>query len=100
MTIDEFIAWASLASGSEIANAQSFTRELCIALDLPPPNLAKDDAAANDYVFERCVLFQHGDGSSTKFPRRSEATYRRQSPQACVAAHAAGAHENRRHADR
>jgi len=65
MTIDEFIAWGSKASGSEIANAQSFTRELCVALDLPPPNLAKDDNAGNDYVFERSVLFQHGDGSST-----------------------------------
>ena len=65
MTIDEFIAWGSKASGSEIANAQSFTRELCVALDLPPPNLAKDDNAGNDYVFERSLLFQHGDGSST-----------------------------------
>jgi len=65
MTIDEFIAWGSKASGSEIANAQSFTRELCIALDLQPPNLARDDNAANDYVFERSVLFQHSDGSST-----------------------------------
>ena len=65
MTIDEFIAWGSKASGSETANAQSFTRELCIALDLPPPNLAADNNAANDYVFERSVLFQHGDGSST-----------------------------------
>ena len=100
MTIDEFIAWASLASGSEIANAHTFTRELCVALELPPPNLASDDAAANDYVLERSVLFQHGDGSSTKFPRRSEATHRRQSPQAHVTAHVAGAHENRRHADR
>jgi hypothetical protein len=65
MTIDEFIAWGSKASGSEIANAQTFTRELCLALGLPPPNLAKDDNAANDYVFERSVLFQYGDGSTT-----------------------------------
>ena len=65
MTIDEFIAWGSKASGSERSNAQTFTRELCIALDLPPPNLAKDDNGTNDYVFERSVLFQHGDGSST-----------------------------------
>ena len=57
MTIDEFIAWGNKASGSEIANAQSFTRELCVALDLPPPNLAKADNAGNDYVFERSVLF-------------------------------------------
>ena len=68
MTIDEFIAWGSKASGSEIANAQSFTRELCIALDLPPPNLAAADNAGNDYVFERSVQFHLGDGSSsTKF---------------------------------
>lgn len=53
MTIDEFIALGSKASGSEIANAQSFTRELCIALDLPPPNLAADDKAANDYAAQR-----------------------------------------------
>ena len=57
MTIDEFIARTSKATGSERANAQSFTRELCVALDLPPPNLAKADNAGNDYVFERSVLF-------------------------------------------
>ena len=51
MTIDKFIAWGKTASGSEIANSQSFTRELCLALDLPPPNLAKHDNAANGSVF-------------------------------------------------
>ncbi len=65
INIDEPIARASKASGSEIPSARTIARELCIALDLPPPNLAVDDNRANDYVFERSVLFQHGDGSST-----------------------------------
>ncbi len=65
MTIEEFIAWGSKATGSERANAQTFISKLCAALDLPPPDLAKDDNAENDYVFERSVVFQHGDGSST-----------------------------------
>ncbi len=65
MTIDEFIVWGSKASGSERANAQTFISKLCVALDLPSPNPASNDNADNDYVFERSVLFQHGDGSST-----------------------------------
>ena len=54
-----------MASGSERCNAQTFTRELCVALDLPPPNLALGAHADDDCVFERSVVFQHGDGSST-----------------------------------
>lgn len=50
MKIDDFIAWGSKATGSERANAQTFTIELCAALDLPPPNPASDDNANNDYV--------------------------------------------------
>ena len=65
MTIDEFIAWGSKATGSERSNAQTFINKLCAALDVPSPKAASDDNAKNDYIFERSVLFQHGDGSST-----------------------------------
>lgn len=63
MTVDEFIARWSRATGSELANAQLFVTELCATLDLPQPNPATDDVRHNDYVFERAITFAHGDGS-------------------------------------
>lgn len=48
------------------ANAQSFVRELTELLELPPPNPAREDTRGNDYVFERRVIFRHGDGSSSE----------------------------------
>lgn len=61
----EFIARWSAATGSELANAQSFVRELCDLLGVEPPNPATDDPAANAYVFERAISFQNPDGSTS-----------------------------------
>ena len=66
MTPAEFIARWQHASGTELANAQSFVRELAELLDLPPPNPAREDTRDNDYVFERRVIFHHGDGKAPK----------------------------------
>ena len=66
MTSEEFIARWQHASGSELANAQSFVRELAELLGEPPPNPAREDTRDNDYVFERRVIFHHGDGSSSE----------------------------------
>lgn len=66
MTPTDFIARWQHASGSELANAQSFVRELAELLDEPPPNPAREDTRDNDYVFERRVIFRHGDGSSSE----------------------------------
>ncbi|MBL8443450.1 MAG: class I SAM-dependent DNA methyltransferase, partial [Zoogloeaceae bacterium] len=66
MTPTEFIARWQHASGSELANAQSFVRELAELLGEPPPNPAREDTRDNDYVFERRVIFRHGDGSASE----------------------------------
>ncbi len=66
MTPAEFIARWQHASGSELANAQSFVRELAELLDEAPPNPAREDTRDNDYVFERRVIFHHGDGSTAE----------------------------------
>ena len=66
MTPDTFITRWQHADGSELANAQSFVRELCELLDVPVPDPARADTRDNAYVFERRVLFKHGDGSSSE----------------------------------
>lgn len=60
-----FIARWSAATGSELANAQSFVRELCDLLGVEPPHPATDDPTANAYVFERAISFQNPDGSTS-----------------------------------
>lgn len=66
MTPDAFIARWTHADGSELANAQSFTRELCELLEVPVPDPARADTADNAYVFERRVVFRHGDGGTSE----------------------------------
>jgi hypothetical protein len=61
-----FIARWSAASGSELANAQSFVRELCALLDVPVPDPARAETADNAYVFERRIIFRHGSGSTSE----------------------------------
>jgi hypothetical protein len=60
--IDAFITRWEKATGSERANYQLFLTELCALLGLPQPEPASEDTRDNAYVFERRVLFQHGDG--------------------------------------
>ena len=56
-----FIArWAGVQA-SELATAQSFVIELCALLGVERPH----PSAAQDYMFERPVTFQHGDGSTS-----------------------------------
>lgn len=66
MTPDTFIARWQHADGSELANGQSFTRELCELLDVPIPDPARADTAENAYVYERRVIFRHGDGATSE----------------------------------
>jgi hypothetical protein len=63
--LDVLIAESKASGGSELANYQLFVVRLCEALALPPPAMAKEENALNDYVFERWVAFKHADGSST-----------------------------------
>jgi hypothetical protein len=65
MTPDQFITRWQNVGGSERANYQLFIADLCVLLDLPKPDPAQDDTRDNAYVFERRVIFKHGDGGSS-----------------------------------
>ena len=60
-----FIARWQHQSGSERANYQLFVTELCRLLGVDEPGPASEDTRDNAYVFERRVVFAHGDGSSS-----------------------------------
>lgn len=64
--VSAFIARWRDADGTELANAQTFTRELCELLALPLPEPSRADTQDNAYVFERRVVFAHGDGSTSE----------------------------------
>lgn len=53
-------------SGSERANYQLFIAGLCDLLDMPHPGPAHEDTRDNAFVFERRVVFSHGDGSTAR----------------------------------
>lgn len=64
--IQAFIDCWLPSGGAERANYQSFLNELCdvIAVQRPEPTVADD--AHNAYVFERQVIFNNGDGSTSR----------------------------------
>ncbi|MHB1124467.1 MAG: class I SAM-dependent DNA methyltransferase [Ramlibacter sp.] len=58
---EDFMArWRGVAA-SELATAQTFVLELCVLLGVDKPH----PTAEQDYMFERPVRFQHGDGSAS-----------------------------------
>lgn len=63
--LEKLIAEASDSGGSEMANYQLFVVGLTDALGLPRPDMAKEENALNDYVFERRIDFKHRDGTRT-----------------------------------
>lgn len=63
--VEAFIRRWEGATGPERANYQLFLTELCALLGLPQPDPARDDTRDNAYVFERRVVFRHGDGSES-----------------------------------
>jgi hypothetical protein len=63
--IESFIAEWRGTGGSELANTQSFINGLARLLGVDPPRGAKADDTANDYVFERRVFQDNGDGTSS-----------------------------------
>jgi len=60
-----FVARWRGVSGSERANCQLFVTELCRLLGVDEPGPASEDTRDNAYVFERRVVFAHGDGSTS-----------------------------------
>lgn len=59
--VEAFIARWSAVTASELATAQSFVGELCDLLGVGKPHAT----AEQDYMFERPVVFQHGDGHTS-----------------------------------
>jgi hypothetical protein len=61
----QFISRWEKSGAAERANCQIFLSELCSLLEVPPPDPATPDTSRNAYVFERSVIFNHGDGSAS-----------------------------------
>lgn len=64
-SVEEFIAAWRDTGGSELANTQSFVNGLCDLLAVPVPKGSRTDDALNDYVFERRVFQDNGDGTES-----------------------------------
>ncbi|MGY4454050.1 hypothetical protein ACVWZR_008710 [Bradyrhizobium sp. i1.3.1] len=63
--IEEFIeAWRD-TGGSELANTQSFINGLCLVLGVEQTHGSRTDDGQNDYVFERRVFQDNGDGTAS-----------------------------------
>lgn len=63
--IEQFIQEWRHTGGSELANTQSFINGLCAVLNVPPPQGSRTNDAQNDYVFERRVFQDNGDGTTS-----------------------------------
>lgn len=63
--IEQFIAEWRPTGGSELANTQLFINGLANLLGVDPPRGALADDTTNDYVFERRVFQDNGDGTES-----------------------------------
>ena len=63
--IDAFIAHWRETGGSELANTQSFINGLCNLIGVDAPHGSRINDVANDYVFERRVFQDNGDGTTS-----------------------------------
>ena len=63
--VDAFIAQWRDTGGSELANTQSFINGLCALIGVAPPDGSRTDDTRNDYVFERRVFQDNGDGTTS-----------------------------------
>lgn len=61
--VEQFIAEWRDTGGSELANTQSFINGLSRLIGVEPPRGSRTDDAQNDYVFERRVFQDNGDGT-------------------------------------
>ena len=57
----EFIEHWRGVTASEHSTAQTFVMDLCDLLEVPKPHPTPEQ----DYMFERPVEFQHGDGATS-----------------------------------
>ena len=65
MTPSDFITRWKKSGGAEIANSQSFLKELCDLIGVPHPEPSKADEDANTYTFEKAVKIGNGDGTES-----------------------------------
>lgn len=65
MTPQDFIQRWKDSGGAELANSQSFLKELCALLDVPHPEPTQPDESQNSHVFEKAVEFNNGDGTTS-----------------------------------
>ena len=63
--IDKFISQWRDTGGSELANTHSFINGLCDLLEVEPPTGSRTVDVHNDYVFERRVFQDNGDGTQS-----------------------------------
>lgn len=63
--VERFIAQWRDTGGSELANTQSFINGLCGLIGVDPPDGSRIDDSDNDYVFERRVFQDNGDGTAS-----------------------------------
>jgi hypothetical protein len=63
--IESFISDWIVTGGSELANTQSFVNGLAALIGVDPPKGSQRDNAKNDYVFERTVHQDNGDGTTS-----------------------------------
>ncbi|MBW3598797.1 MAG: class I SAM-dependent DNA methyltransferase, partial [Planctomycetes bacterium] len=61
---ETFIERWKKSEAAEQANSQLFLRELCEVLEVPAPEPTVQDELHNNYVFEKRVVFQNGDGTT------------------------------------
>jgi hypothetical protein len=64
-SIQEFIKRWKESGAAERANYQLFLSELTDLLEVPRPQPAQADDEQNAYVFERAVIFNNGDGTTS-----------------------------------
>jgi len=63
--IQDFLGRWENSGAAERANYQLFLSELCNLLGVAPPDPTQADDRQNAYVFERNVVFQYPDGTSS-----------------------------------
>ncbi len=63
--IEQFIQRWKASGAAERANYALFLSELCDLLEVPRPEPKQPDDAVNAYVFEKDVIFQHTDGTTS-----------------------------------
>lgn len=64
ISINLLIEESKMSGAAELANAQLFICKLCEALELPPPDFARERDCENHYVFEKSVSFGSLNGRS------------------------------------